>query len=349
MHAPPRPSTSTPSGSGSGKSSGNARRGMNWGTLMTNAPASIAMWRIDAIHCRCRRRSGPARSAAHPRTRPTGQRHAVLPADEPTDAAHAGELDHVEVVARADAVEHALVHRGHELAVPVQHALGSDQQQRVVEGPGPLVLALVDADRDVHTVIGAGSSQPRDQRPRDVDARRPHALPQLVARVPPRRGRRRPRAGRVHRHEALGEHHERAPSRAAVATSAIALSTVASASSTTGVACTAATRTVSKGMVSDSNVATSMEVRRALRPVRRDWDDLHEGAQAAAEAAGLDGVWLWDHLAGSVHGASRVLECWTSLTAIAASVPRITVGPMVLNVANRDPGTLAVMARPSRR
>jgi alkanesulfonate monooxygenase SsuD/methylene tetrahydromethanopterin reductase-like flavin-dependent oxidoreductase (luciferase family) len=73
------------------------------------------------------------------------------------------------------------------------------------------------------------------------------------------------------------------------------------------------------------------------------WAGLREGAQTA-EAAGFDGVWLWDHLAGSVHGASRVLECWTSLTAIAATVPRITVGPMVLNVANRDAGTLAVMA-----
>jgi alkanesulfonate monooxygenase SsuD/methylene tetrahydromethanopterin reductase-like flavin-dependent oxidoreductase (luciferase family) len=78
-------------------------------------------------------------------------------------------------------------------------------------------------------------------------------------------------------------------------------------------------------------------------PFDGDWPGLHEGAQAA-EAAGLDGVWLWDHLAGSVHHASRVLECWTSLTAIAASVPRVAVGPMVLNVANRDAGTLAVMA-----
>jgi alkanesulfonate monooxygenase SsuD/methylene tetrahydromethanopterin reductase-like flavin-dependent oxidoreductase (luciferase family) len=32
------------------------------------------------------------------------------------------------------------------------------------------------------------------------------------------------------------------------------------------------------------------------------------------------------------------------LTAIAAVVPRIAIGPMVLNVANRDAGTLAVMA-----
>lgn len=80
-----------------------------------------------------------------------------------------------------------------------------------------------------------------------------------------------------------------------------------------------------------------------LDPFDGDWPGVLEGARAA-EAAGLDGVWLWDHLAGSVHGASRVLECWTTLTAIAATVPRIAVGPMVLNVANRDAGTLAAMA-----
>jgi len=55
-------------------------------------------------------------------------------------------------------------------------------------------------------------------------------------------------------------------------------------------------------------------------------------------------VWLYDHLAGSVHGRDWVLECWTTLTAIAATVPRIMVGPLVLNVANRPAGTLAVMA-----
>lgn len=73
------------------------------------------------------------------------------------------------------------------------------------------------------------------------------------------------------------------------------------------------------------------------------WPDLRDGA-LAAEGAGFDGVWLNDHLAGSVEGAQRVLECWTSLAALAAVVPRIVIGPLVLNGANRDPGTLAVMA-----
>jgi alkanesulfonate monooxygenase SsuD/methylene tetrahydromethanopterin reductase-like flavin-dependent oxidoreductase (luciferase family) len=80
-----------------------------------------------------------------------------------------------------------------------------------------------------------------------------------------------------------------------------------------------------------------------LDPFGSRWDEVHAAA-VGAEEAGFDGVWVYDHLAGSVHGASRVLECWTTLTAIAATVPRLSIGPMVLNVANRDPGTLAVMA-----
>ena len=73
------------------------------------------------------------------------------------------------------------------------------------------------------------------------------------------------------------------------------------------------------------------------------WEDLRDAA-LAAEAAGVDGLWLYDHLAGSVHGAPHVLECWTVLSALAVAVPRLTVGSLVLNVANRDAGTLAVMA-----
>jgi alkanesulfonate monooxygenase SsuD/methylene tetrahydromethanopterin reductase-like flavin-dependent oxidoreductase (luciferase family) len=86
-----------------------------------------------------------------------------------------------------------------------------------------------------------------------------------------------------------------------------------------------------------------MRVDLLFDPFGGRWADVREGA-VAAEAAGFDGVWLYDHLAGSVHSAPYVLECWTTLTGIAARVPRIAVGPLVLNVANRDPGVLAVMA-----
>lgn len=86
-----------------------------------------------------------------------------------------------------------------------------------------------------------------------------------------------------------------------------------------------------------------MKIDLLFDPFGATWRDVREGA-IVAEGEGFDGIWLYDHLAGSVHGQSRVLECWTTLTAIAVTVPRIAVGPMVLNVANRDPGTLGVMA-----
>ena len=87
-----------------------------------------------------------------------------------------------------------------------------------------------------------------------------------------------------------------------------------------------------------------MKIDLLFDPFDWSWPDVREGAMIA-EGEGFDGVWLYDHLAGSVHGQGRVLECWTTLSAIAAAaVPRLAIGPMVLNVANRDPGTLAVMA-----
>ena len=86
-----------------------------------------------------------------------------------------------------------------------------------------------------------------------------------------------------------------------------------------------------------------MKIDLLFDPFGASWHDIQEGA-IAAEGEGFDGVWLYDHLAGSVHGQQRVLECWTTLTAIAATVPRLALGPMVLNVANRHPGTLGVMA-----
>ena len=63
-----------------------------------------------------------------------------------------------------------------------------------------------------------------------------------------------------------------------------------------------------------------MKIDLLFDPFGVTWRDVHEGA-VAAEAEGFDGVWLYDHLAGSVHGEERVLECWTTLTAVAVSVP----------------------------
>ena len=78
-------------------------------------------------------------------------------------------------------------------------------------------------------------------------------------------------------------------------------------------------------------------------PFDARWPELLAAA-LAAEEAGFDGVWTWDHLAGGVHGQDRVLECWTVLSALAGLLGRMSIGPLVLNVANRHPGLVATMA-----
>jgi alkanesulfonate monooxygenase SsuD/methylene tetrahydromethanopterin reductase-like flavin-dependent oxidoreductase (luciferase family) len=93
------------------------------------------------------------------------------------------------------------------------------------------------------------------------------------------------------------------------------------------------------GMSRPPRLATDL----LLDPFGADWQWLRAVA-LAAEAAGFDGLWTWDHLMGSVHGAPHVLESWTVLSGIAAITHRVVVGPLTLNVANRHPGVLAVMA-----
>jgi alkanesulfonate monooxygenase SsuD/methylene tetrahydromethanopterin reductase-like flavin-dependent oxidoreductase (luciferase family) len=68
-------------------------------------------------------------------------------------------------------------------------------------------------------------------------------------------------------------------------------------------------------------------------------------AAVAAEEAGFDGVWTWDHLRDpDAPAGPGVPEAWTVLTALAEVTRRIALGPLVLNVANRHPGVLANMA-----
>ncbi len=67
-------------------------------------------------------------------------------------------------------------------------------------------------------------------------------------------------------------------------------------------------------------------------------------AGLVVERSGFDGIWTWDHLRDPGGDGSSVPECWTTLTALAEVVPRVTLGPLVLNVANHDPGVLANMA-----
>ena len=81
-----------------------------------------------------------------------------------------------------------------------------------------------------------------------------------------------------------------------------------------------------------------------LVPMSARWPEMRAAA-LAAEAAGFDGLWTWDHLrdADGPDGPG-VPEAWTVLTALAAITQRLMLGPLVLNVANRPPGVLANMA-----
>ena len=62
------------------------------------------------------------------------QRHPVLPADQPADAADRRRR-HVEVAAAPEAVEHALLHRRHQLAVLVQQPRGRSAASRCRASP----------------------------------------------------------------------------------------------------------------------------------------------------------------------------------------------------------------------
>ena len=57
----------------------------------------------------------------------------------------------------------------HQLAVFQLDTIGAEQQQGVVERARPIALALVDADRDVHTVSPTGIDQVVDERPWNVN------------------------------------------------------------------------------------------------------------------------------------------------------------------------------------
>src|SRR5947208_4826822 len=81
-----------------------------------------------------------------------------------------------------------------------------------------------------------------------------------------------------------------------------------------------------------------------LIPMSARYRDMRAAA-VAAEAAGFDGLWTWEHLRDpDAESGPGVPEAWTVLTALAEATRRIMLGPLVLNVANRHPGLLANMA-----
>ena len=72
----------------------------------------------------------------------------------------------------------------------------------------------------------------------------------------------------------------------------------------------------------------------SIWPIARD-------AALAAEAAGFKTLWTVDHLAGDVMRAPDMPECFTLLGALASVTKSIELGPLVVNVGNRNPAMLA--------
>ena len=145
-------------GARAGSRPGRRERGMYCGTETTNAPDSIAMWRTVASQPSLSSAVGATISAGPGGRRPSARAACGSPSTPARRCAQRG-VRHGEVVAGAEGVEQALLMGRHQLAVLQLDAVGAEQQQRVVERAGPLALALVDADRDVHAVCPAGSTR----------------------------------------------------------------------------------------------------------------------------------------------------------------------------------------------
>ncbi|MBF6606213.1 MAG: TIGR03560 family F420-dependent LLM class oxidoreductase [Chloroflexi bacterium] len=77
---------------------------------------------------------------------------------------------------------------------------------------------------------------------------------------------------------------------------------------------------------------------------RSDWAGFRDAA-IAAEAAGWDGVWTWDHLL-AIQGPweQPIFEGWLALAGVAAVTSRVTVGLMVGANTFRRPGHTAKLA-----
>jgi len=81
-----------------------------------------------------------------------------------------------------------------------------------------------------------------------------------------------------------------------------------------------------------------------LWPQASSWPEYRDAA-LAAEAAGWDSVWTWDHLM-SIFGPDDqpILEGWTTLAALAPITSRVRLGLMVGANTFRNPGLTAKLA-----
>ena len=77
---------------------------------------------------------------------------------------------------------------------------------------------------------------------------------------------------------------------------------------------------------------------------RLEWPELLERARFA-EAAGFEGVWIFDHFKALYgRGPGPCLEAWTLLSALAMGTTRIRLGTLVSGMTYRHPAVLAAEA-----
>lgn len=79
--------------------------------------------------------------------------------------------------------------------------------------------------------------------------------------------------------------------------------------------------------------------------LEQPWDAVLDSCRRA-ERAGWDGIWFSDHLMADEDRDPRtpVLECWTAMSAVAGSVPRVRLGTLVSANTFRHPALVAKMA-----
>lgn len=87
---------------------------------------------------------------------------------------------------------------------------------------------------------------------------------------------------------------------------------------------------------------TTLEFGVLLPQLDAGWEEVRRFARRA-EDAGLDSVWVSDHLLG-LPPEKGILEAWTVMSAVAGMTERVGVGALVLCQSFRSPGLLAKMA-----